>query len=159
MRNDEAIASLDVMISHHMGVLAALQKARDVLAGDATPAPPALKALPAPAHFKRRKAAQPGTPAKPKRLSTARATDTADYSAEVDGISFACTEMQAAVIGLFAQDVEYVTGGMVLPLYDNKKWKWWASLEYLRARMKAAGIVASINTYHRKGYRLEGPEY
>lgn len=149
MANDKSLADVNRLIELHWQIIAALEKVRGLMLGEAGETPAAPKALAAPKPMlaaQREKA--------PKRERPAPEPVLADFEQEVDGVRFACTEQQHAFIDMLGAS-DYVTGAQVFPLHDNSKHRFQCSLKDLKARMAAAGVQAVINSYVRLGYRLE----
>jgi hypothetical protein len=138
MQSDDALRSIEALIEHHWQIVAALEKARDLMRGGAAVAPVAQKALPPPARKPARKVPEVA----------------ADFTQEIDGVSFACTEQQHAFIEMLGEH-EYVRGPMAFPLFDGNERRFDASLKDLRARLVAANVQAQIVGYRKQGYRLE----
>jgi hypothetical protein len=144
MQNEAAIKAIEGLIEHHWRVVAALEKARDLMQGGVAAVAPVAekpKALPAPLN-------------KPAPRTGRPSSKSFDFTQEIDGVSFSCTEQQHAFVEMLGQH-EYVTTEMAVALWDNKVAAFWAALKQLRDFMVEAGVQAAIVTYPRQGYRLE----
>jgi hypothetical protein len=142
MQNQSALKAIDDMIDHHWRVVAALEKARDLMRGGAVvPVADPPRALPAPKN----------SPA--KRTGRASGKSFA-FTQTIDDVSFACTEQQHAFVEMLGEH-DFVTTAMAVVLWDNKNPAFWAALKQLRGIMVEAGVQAEIVSHPGQGYRLE----
>jgi hypothetical protein len=146
MQNEAAMKAIEDLIEHHWQVVAALEKARDLMRGGAgrglsQSIPDKPRALPPPRNVAAPRTGRPST-------------KSFDFVQDIDGVAFSCTEQQHAFVELLGEH-DFVTTEMAVVLWDNKMPAFWAALKQLRGFMVEAGVQAAIVSHPGTGYRLE----